>query len=110
MILRRLVPALLLCLPLSALAGTAGWTDPARVQSLEANEHGRFSVSLAVDKNVSGCRDANRFYADYGRDGTELMYRVLTDALLQGKQVQVYVTGVCELKGMSAISSVRLLP
>lgn len=107
---RRLVASAALLFCTNAYAGTAGWTEPAQVTRLEANDMGRFVVTLAVDKNVSGCRDATNFYVDYGRDGTELMYRVLTDALLQGKRVQVYVTGGCELKGMSAVSSVRLLP
>ena len=104
------IAALILSFSATALAGTAGWTEPARVLPLEANDIGKFTVTLELEKNVSGCRDPQVFYVDYGRDGTELMYRVLTDALLQGKRVQVHVTGVCELKGRSAISSVRLLP
>ena len=105
-----LVSVVLLLLPVAGVTGVAGWTAPAAVMSLEASDFGRFIVRLAVDKNVSGCRDATGFYADYGRDGSELMHQSLSDALIHGRNVQVQVTGACDLKGLSAISSVRILP
>lgn len=101
---------LLWILPSLGGAGVAGWTEPAKVTALEAHELGRFVVQLAVEKNVSGCRSASGFYADYGRDGSQLMYQTLLEGLLTGRTVQVQVTGGCDLKGLSTISSVRLLP
>ncbi|MBZ0071988.1 MAG: hypothetical protein K8I04_09720 [Gammaproteobacteria bacterium] len=94
----------------TAQAGVAGWTDAANVKALEANEAGRFTAKLAVEKNTSGCRNADWFYGDYGRPGSELMYRTLLEASLAGLKVQLYVTGACDLKGYSGISSVRILP
>lgn len=93
-----------------AAAGTSGWTEKAAVTLLEAGEHDRFVVRLGLDKNVSGCRDPNRFYADYGRNGSELMYHTLLQAVAAARPVQVYATGVCDLSGYSGISAVRIIP
>jgi len=111
--IRLLLPSFALALVIvagPAAAGTAGWTDAAAVTLLEAGEHDRFVVRLGVDKNVSGCRDPNRFYADYGRNGSELMYHTLLQAALAQQRVQVHVTGVCDLRGYSGISAIRLVP
>jgi hypothetical protein len=92
----------------TAGAGVAGWTAPAAVVALEAGELARFIVKLDVEKNASGCRDPNGFYADYGRSGSELMYRTLLEAMLHERRVKVYVTGVCDINGYSGISAVRI--
>jgi hypothetical protein len=89
-------------------AGVAGWTEPASVITLEANDLARFVVRLDVDKNASGCRDPNWFYADYGRSGSALMYQTLLEAFLHERKVRLYVTGVCDLKGYSGISAARI--
>lgn len=91
-----------------ALAGVAGWTDAGNVVALEATNLGRFTVRLDIDKNASGCRDPNGFYVDYGADGSDLMYQTLLEAAVHERRVELYVTGVCDLKGLSGISSVRL--
>lgn len=91
-------------------AGEAGWTAPATVAAVEVNQHARFTVRLNLKTNVSGCRDADTFYVDYGRAGSELMYETAADALQKRLKVQVYVTGGCDLNGYSAISAIRLLP
>ena len=91
-------------------AGEAGWTQPAGITALEANQQGRFTLRLNLNKSASGCRSADGFYADYGRDGSELMYQTALEALSNQRRVQVYVTGGCDLDGYSAISSVRILP
>ncbi len=91
-------------------AGVAGWTVPVAIAALDANHQGRFILRLNLEKSTSGCRNADGFYADYGRTGTDLMYRTALDALLHERRVQVYVTGVCNLNGDSEISSVRILP
>lgn len=105
--LRTLV-FLLIAMPATADAGVAGWTDPAAVIALEAGDQGRFLVQLDVAKNASGCRDPNWFYVDYGRDGHALMYQTFLDAYIHERRLKVYVTGVCDLKGYSAVSAVRL--
>ncbi len=89
-------------------AAGAGWTESARVTELEASERGRFLLRVALEKNSSGCRDPNGFYADYGREGSELMYRTLLEAMTTDREVQLYATGVCDLGGRSGISAVRL--
>lgn len=91
-------------------AGEAGWTQPAAIKTLEAGQQGRFILRLNLSKSASGCRSVDGFYADYGRDGSELMYKTALDALQNQLRVQVYVTGGCDLDGNSAISSVRILP
>ena len=101
---------LMVGLSANAWAGVAGWTVPVAVAALEANQQGRFMLRLNLEKSASGCRNADGFYADYGRAGSELMYRTALDALLHERRVQVYVTGVCDLDGDSEISSVRILP
>lgn len=78
--------------------------------SLDANQLGRFVLRLDLDKNVSGCRSMNGFYADYVRPRSKLMYKTVLDALQHKRQIQVYVTGGCDLNGNSAISSVRVFP
>lgn len=91
-------------------AGEAGWTEPASITALEANQQARFILRLDLKKSVSGCRNADGFYADYGRAGSELMYKTALEALRYERKVQVYFTGVCDFDGDSAISSVRILP
>lgn len=91
-------------------AGEAGWSQPATIKSLEASQQGRFILRLHLGKSVSGCRSADGFYADYGRDGSELMYETALEAMRNQFKIQVYVTGGCDLDGYSAISSVRILP
>lgn len=102
--------ALLLSLVMNAWAGQAGWTEPAAVAALEPGQDGRFILRLALKRSVSGCRSADGFYADYGHAGSELMYDALLEALRSRLSVQVYATGGCDLNGLSAISSVRVLP
>ena len=91
-------------------SGEAGWTPPTTIKALEANDQARFILRLNLGKSVSGCRSVDGFYADYGRDGSELMYETALEAMRNHFKIQVYVTGGCDLNGYSAISSVRMLP
>ena len=109
--MRRIpVFALSLSMTASAWAGEAGWTQRTTITALEAHQDGRFVVRLNLEKSVSGCRSADGFYADYGRDGSDLMYHTALEALRDRLGVQVYATGGCDLNGLSAISSIRILP
>ena len=108
--MRFVATVLIIALTTTTWAGEAGWTQPASITALEANQHGRFVLRLNLSKSTSGCRSVDGFYADYGRDGSELMYETALEALRNHLKVQVYVTGGCDLDGYSAISSVRILP
>lgn len=101
---------LLLSLAASVWAGEAGWTERSAITALEANQDGRFVVRLNLEKSVSGCRSADGFYADYGRDGSDLMYHTALEALRNRLGVQLYATGGCDLNGLSEISAIRILP
>ena len=104
------VAGMMIGLTTTVWAGEAGWTEPTSITALEANQQARFILRLDFKKSVSGCRNADGFYADYGRSGSELMYQTALEALRYERKVQVYVTGVCDFDGNSAISSVRILP
>lgn len=108
--MRFIAMALIMCLTTGAWAGEAGWTEAVAIAYLEANQQGRFILRLNMQKDRSGCRGVDSFYADYGYDGSELMYETALLALQNRLRVQVYVTGGCDLDGNSAISSVRILP
>lgn len=108
--MRLVATVLTIALTTTGWAGEAGWTDPTTIKSLEASQHGSFILRLNLSKSASGCRSVDGFYADYGRDGSGLMYATALEALRNQLKIQVYVTGGCDLNGYSAISSVRILP
>ena len=99
----------LLSVPMSAFA-VAGWTDFVPVAELTPTIHGRFLVKLEDSKNPSGCKNKEVFYRDYNIPGSEQMYDALLRAVTSGNKVRVYVTGRCDLKGYSEISSVSIVP
>ena len=98
-----------LLIPVNLLAA-AGWTDYATVSELRPTIHHRYIVKLNVSENPSGCRNKDTFYQDYIVPGSDQMFRTLLEAVTTGKQVRVFVTGKCELKGYSEISSVGIIP
>lgn len=111
----KLIKMLLTILGLSMMllasnASAAGWTGYGEVKELNPTTSGRFLLRLAVSSNPSGCRDKQWFYRDYGGAATEYLFQTLLTALSSGKQVRVYVTGRCDLKGYSDISSVSIIP
>ena len=99
----------LLSVPMTAFA-VAGWSDYVPVAELTPTIHGRFLVKLKVSENPSGCKNKEVFYRDYNIPGSEQMYDALLKAVTSGKKVRVYVTGRCDLKGYSEISSVAIVP
>lgn len=100
---------LLLSTPLSAIADS-GWTDYAAITELIPTSHHRYTVSLANTKNPGGCKNKQTFYQDYDASGANQMFGTLLQATATGNEVRVYVTGKCELKGYSEITSVGILP
>jgi len=90
--------------------GVAGWTSYGTVAELNPTIFGRFLVKLDVSSNPSGCRNTEWFYRDYTGIGPDHMFRALLAAVTTGRRVRVYVTGVCDLKGYSEISSASIVP
>ena len=104
--------ALWLCLVLFATNAwaVAGWTSYGTVAELNPTVLGRFLVKLDIASNPSGCRSKQWFYRDYTGMGADHMFRTLLAAVTTGHKVRVYVTGVCDLKGYSEISSATIVP
>lgn len=99
---------LVLLLLLSPLArADAGWTGPGRVAEI-GPEIGRFVFRLETGENPSDCRDKAWFYVDYTGLGAELMFHALLRSIVADKQVQVFVTGRCDLNQYSEVSTLRL--
>lgn len=88
----------------------AGWTSYGTVAELNPTIFGRFLVKLDVSANPSGCRSKEWFYRDYTGTGADHMFRALLAAVTSGQKVRVYVTGVCDLKGYSEVSSASIVP
>ncbi|MFW2373147.1 MAG: hypothetical protein ACN4GM_08500 [Gammaproteobacteria bacterium] len=101
--------AALTSIPMTALA-TSGWTDYVPVAELTPTSHGRFLVKLKAPENPSDCKNKDTFYHDYNAPGSEQIFRTLLEAISSGKKVRVYVSGKCELKGYSEITSVSIVP
>ncbi len=99
-----------LIVPGAEALADAGWTDYVPVRELTPTIHERFIVRLAASENPSGCRSKEYFYQNYEIRGSDKMFHVLLEALASGHQVRVYVTGRCDLKGYSEISSVTIVP
>ncbi len=93
---------------LSTWAGS-GWTEAGHLHSLTATSQSRIVIHTNIPESSSNCRDKERYYLDYGRAGTRFIYELLLISLETGRPVQLYVTGLCELKGKSEISKARIL-
>ena len=91
-----------------ALAG-AGWTDYGRIRLLTTSTT-RFAVKIDTASNPTKCRDQPWFYHDYGKPGSDKMFEMLLAAFTSEKRIKVHVTGICDDKGMSEISSVSIFP
>lgn len=88
----------------------AGWTSYGVVTELNPTTSGRFIVKLDVASNPSDCKNKQLFYSDYTVTGADYMFRALLVAVTSGNKVRVYVTGKCDLKGYSEISSASVIP
>ncbi len=94
------------CLFISrTVSADSGWTDYGTVAEIQPSGAHYYSVRLAVKNNMSGCKDKEWFFQDYGGPGAREMYSTLLEALKSGLRVRVYVTGRCNLDGYSEISS-----
>lgn len=88
----------------------AGWTEPARVLSLETNIFGRTLVELDLKNDPSGCRAKGLFYRETTGDGSANILQVLLEAASNRLAVRLRVTGICHLKGYAEFSAVTLVP
>ena len=91
-------------------AAEAGWTEPARVVSLETNIFGRTLVELDLRKNPSNCKEQALFYRETTGDSSRQMLLVLLEAASQNLRVKLRVSGSCHLKGYSEYNAVALIP
>jgi len=86
-----------------------GWTDSNYLKEVEVTTAGKIIVKGDMKNNPSGCKDGESYYIDSSRKDSEKIYQLLLDSVTSGNPVKLYVTGVCELSGMSEISSVKIL-
>ena len=109
----RFIPHLALTVLVSlspAVHSEAGWTDAARILSLETNIFGRTLVELDLKKNPSGCKQGSLFFRESTGDSSESMLKVLLEAASNRLPVRLRVTGICHLKGYAEFSAVTLVP
>lgn len=101
------------CLSLSfssQASGGSGWTSYGSVIELNPTIFKRFLVRIDVASNPSKCKHKKWFYHYYSGAGSEYMFDTLLGAVTAGKNVRVYVTGICDLEGYNEISSVSITP
>jgi len=87
----------------------SGWTDSNIIDVIRATTSGKFVVKASFGKNPSNCKDEESFYLNYSVDGADSIYLLLLQAIATQNEVKFYVTGRCELNGMSEISSAVIL-
>ncbi len=87
----------------------SGWTDSNVINLIRATTSGKFVVKVSLSKNPSRCKDDESFYMDYSTEGADSVYLLLLQAVSTQNEVKFYVTGRCELNGMSEISSAVIL-
>lgn len=91
-------------------AAEAGWTEPAKIVSLEANIFGRTVVELDLRKNPSSCKEQALFFRESTGASSEQMLAVLLEAAAHGLRVKLRVSGSCHLKGYAEYNAVALVP
>ena len=87
----------------------AGWTGYGKVEELRIDQFTRIEARLDPSFNPTDCQSKEWFYRS-SINGSELMYHTLLEAVSTNKRVRVYVTGVCDIKDFSEISSVSVVP
>jgi hypothetical protein len=94
----------------SAARAEAGWIDEVTVIELIPTGKHYFELRLAGKKSPSGCREKDGFYINYDARGADKMFDLFVDSIKTELSLRVYVTGICNLKGYSEISSVSAGP
>jgi hypothetical protein len=88
----------------------AGWTDYVTVSELIPTGRLYYEVELKGSKNVSGCREQDWYYLNYGAQGTDKMFDLFVDSMQSGLHLRVYVSGLCNLNGYAEITAVGASP
>lgn len=107
--MRAFLFMILVSLSFSSLANS-GWTDYGYVLELQPGTQHRYSVSIDIKENKSGCKESQWFYQDYDISGAREMYLALLEAVSANKLVRVYVTGRCDINDYAEISKVGIRP
>jgi hypothetical protein len=97
-------------LPGQPARAEAGWTDAARIISVETNIFGRTVVELDLRKNPSGCKEKARFFRETTGDSSDNMLEMLVEAATTQTPVKLRVTGACHLKGYAEYNAVAIVP
>ncbi len=97
-------------LGMSKVHADSGWTDYGTVSELVPSTRHYYQAELRVQDNPSGCKNKTRFYQDYSAMASDKMFELLLESVKSGLKVRVYVTGLCNLKGLSEISAVSVVP
>ncbi|MFT5657492.1 MAG: hypothetical protein ACI9KN_000765 [Gammaproteobacteria bacterium] len=89
---------------------SAGWSDYVTVAELVPTARHYYEVRLPVRENPSGCKNKTWFYQDYASMGSDKIFDFFLEGIKSGIRLRVYVTGICNIKGYSEISSISVIP
>jgi len=103
------VPLFILLLISKPLLAESGWTSSTQVLEITATTAGKFIIHAVPKDNPTDCKDKERFFLDYGLSGANKVYDLLLDATVLQLPVKLYITGRCELFGMSELSKASIV-
>ena len=90
------------------ISAESGWTSTTQVIEITATTAGKFIIHATPEKNPTDCKDKERFFLDYSLPGANKIYLLLLDAAVSQLPVKLYITGRCELFGMSELSKASI--
>lgn len=90
---------------ISSAYSEAEWTNSGYIQEVQATTSGVLVVRGKLGGNPSGCKDGDSYYADFSMKGTEKIFFLLLQSIATRNRVKLFVTGRCDLNGMSEISA-----
>lgn len=106
--LKILAAAIMLLGSSSSAYSEAEWTNSGYIQEVQATTSGVLVVRGKMGGNPSGCKDGDSYYADYSTKGTEKIFSLLLQSIAARNRVKLFVTGRCDLNGMSEISAAAI--
>lgn len=87
----------------------SGWTSSTQIKEITATTAGKFIIHANPEKNPTDCKDEEMFFLNYGLPGSDKVYKLLLDAAVSQLNVKLYITGRCELFGMSELSKASIV-
>ncbi|MCW8930308.1 MAG: hypothetical protein OQL19_08740 [Gammaproteobacteria bacterium] len=87
----------------------AGWTSSSLIKEIVATTDGKFIIHATPKSSPSDCKDKEKFYLHYNLHGADKIYKLLLDAAVSQLHVKLYITGRCELFGMSELSKASII-